>query len=58
MNQDLPYDRFLMAQLAGDLMNDASLLPATGLLGWGPWYYGIAQPGSPAPMNGTTASIW
>ncbi|MCX6597464.1 MAG: DUF1549 domain-containing protein [Acidobacteria bacterium] len=44
LNQDLPYDRFLMAQLAGDLMNDPALLPATGLLGLGPWYYGIAQP--------------
>jgi cytochrome c553 len=44
VNQDMPYDRFLMAQLAGDLMNDTSLLPATGLLGLGPWYYGIAQP--------------
>ncbi len=44
MNQDVPYDRFLMAQLAGDRMNDPSLLPATGLLGLGPWYYGIAQP--------------
>src|SRR5438034_9866868 len=44
LNQDLPYDRFLMAQLAGDRMNDPSLLPATGLLGLGPWYYGIAQP--------------
>jgi hypothetical protein len=33
-----------MAQLAGDRMNDPSLLPATGLLGLGPWYYGIAQP--------------
>lgn len=40
----MPYDRFLMAQLAGDLMGDPSLLPATGLLGLGPWYYGIAQP--------------
>ncbi len=44
INRDLPYDRFLMAQLAGDLMDDRSLLPATGLLGLGPWYYGIAQP--------------
>lgn len=44
LNQDMPYDRFLKAQLAGDLMNDPSLLPATGLLGLGPWYYGIAQP--------------
>ena len=41
----MPYDRFLMAQLAGDRMNDA--LAAAGhraLLGLGPWYYGIAQP--------------
>jgi hypothetical protein len=44
LNNDMPYDRFLMAQLAGDRMNDSSLLPATGLLGLGPWYYGIAQP--------------
>ena len=44
LNHDMPYDRFLMAQLAGDRMNDSSLLPATGLLGLGPWYYGIAQP--------------
>lgn len=44
INADLPYDRFLMAQLAGDLMGDEALLPATGLLGLGPWYYGIAQP--------------
>ena len=44
INQNLPYDQFLKAQLAGDLMNDATLLPATGLLGLGPWYYGIAQP--------------
>lgn len=44
LNDDMPYDKFLKAQLAGDLMSDASLLPATGLLGLGPWYYGIAQP--------------
>ncbi|MFN3325801.1 MAG: PSD1 and planctomycete cytochrome C domain-containing protein [Bryobacteraceae bacterium] len=43
-NEDLPYDRFLIAQLAGDLLGDPSLLPATGLMGGGPWYYGIAQP--------------
>ena len=30
LNADMPYDRFLMAQLAGDRMNDPSLLPATG----------------------------
>ena len=44
INEDLPYDRFLMAQLAGDRLNDPKLLPATGLLGLGPWYYGISQP--------------
>ncbi len=44
LNQDMPYDRFLMAQLAGDRMDDPSLLAATGLIGLGPWYYGIAQP--------------
>jgi cytochrome c553 len=44
LNADMPYDRFLMAQIAGDQMNDPSLLPATGLFGLGPWYYGISQP--------------
>lgn len=44
INRNLPYDRFLMAQIAGDLMKDESLVAATGLLGGGPWYYGIAQP--------------
>jgi hypothetical protein len=44
INRDLPYDRFLMAQLAGDLMKEESLIAGTGLLGLGPWYYGIAQP--------------
>ncbi|MBL8214156.1 MAG: PSD1 domain-containing protein [Bryobacterales bacterium] len=44
INRNLPYDRFLMAQIAGDLMNDESLVAGTGLLGGGPWYYGIAQP--------------
>ena len=43
-NAGMPYGRFLKAQIAGDLMDDAALLPATGLLGAGPWYYGIAQP--------------
>jgi hypothetical protein len=42
-NDDLPYDEFVRAQLAGDLMGDASTrprtLPALGFLGLGPWYY-------------------
>jgi mono/diheme cytochrome c family protein len=41
-NADLPYDRFVTAQLAADLMPDAERvrqLPALGFLGLGPWYY-------------------
>jgi mono/diheme cytochrome c family protein len=41
-NDDLPYDQFVKAQLAGDLMDEKvryKMLPATGFLGLGPWYY-------------------
>ncbi len=41
-NDDLPYDQFVKAQLAGDLMDPKvryKTLPATGFLGLGPWYY-------------------
>ena len=42
-NDDLPYDQFVRAQLAGDLLGDpatrARTLPALGFLGLGPWYY-------------------
>jgi mono/diheme cytochrome c family protein len=42
-NDDLPYDQFVKAQLAGDLTGDpatrARTLPALGFLGLGPWYY-------------------
>lgn len=41
-NDDLPYDQFVRAQLAGDLMeekNRVRTLPALGFLGQGPWYY-------------------
>ena len=41
-NDDLPYDQFVRAQLAGDLLDErtrARTLPALGLLGLGPWYY-------------------
>jgi len=41
-NDDLPYDQFVRAQLAGDLVDEAQrarMLPALGLLGLGPWYY-------------------
>ena len=42
MNDDLPYDQFVKAQLAGDLLDPKirhKMLPATGFLGLGPWYY-------------------
>ena len=42
-NDDLPYDQFVRAQLAGDLLGDdrarARTLPALGFLGLGPWFY-------------------
>ena len=41
-NDDLPYDQFVLAQLAGDLLDSKiryKTLPATGFLGLGPWYY-------------------
>ena len=41
-NDDMPYDQFVKAQLAGDLMDAKvryKMLPATGFLGLGPWYY-------------------
>ncbi|MBY0504879.1 MAG: PSD1 and planctomycete cytochrome C domain-containing protein [Bryobacteraceae bacterium] len=39
---DLPYDQFVKAQIAGDLLDPKirhKTLPATGFLGLGPWYY-------------------
>ena len=41
-NDDMPYDRFVKAQIAGDLLDEKTrykTLPATGFLGLGPWYY-------------------
>jgi len=42
-NDDMPYDQFVRAQIAGDLVGDettrARTLPALGFLGLGPWYY-------------------
>src|SRR5262245_35361662 len=41
-NDDLHYDQFVRAQLAGDLMDEKSrvrTLPALGFLGQGPWFY-------------------
>lgn len=42
INDDLPFDTFIKAQLAGDLMDEKSrhkTLGGTGFLGLGPWYY-------------------
>jgi cytochrome c553 len=41
-NDDMPYDQFVRAQIAGDLLDEKTryrTLPATGFLGLGPWYY-------------------
>jgi len=42
-NDDMPYDQFVRAQIAGDLVGDETMrartLPALGFLGLGPWYY-------------------
>jgi hypothetical protein len=41
-NDDLPYDQFVRAQLAGDLLDEtarARTVPALGFLGLGPWFY-------------------
>jgi mono/diheme cytochrome c family protein len=42
INDDMPYDQFVKAQIAGDMMDEKTryrTLPATGFLGLGPWYY-------------------
>ncbi|HEV3059827.1 MAG TPA: PSD1 and planctomycete cytochrome C domain-containing protein, partial [Vicinamibacterales bacterium] len=41
-NDDMPYDRFVRSQLAGDLVDESmrvKALPGLGFLGLGPWYY-------------------
>jgi len=41
-NDDMPYDQFLKAQIAGDMMDESirhKMAPATGFFGLGPWYY-------------------
>jgi len=46
-NRDLPYDAFVKAQIAADLMPQGQgfdLRPALGFFGLGPWYYTIAPP--------------
>ncbi len=45
-NRDLPYDTFVKAQIAADLLpgDTTPLVGGLGLFGLGPWYYGITQP--------------
>ena len=46
-NEDMPYDRFVKAQLAGDLLDEperSKAIGGLGFLGGGPWYYDIANP--------------
>jgi mono/diheme cytochrome c family protein len=45
LNNDMPYDQFVVAQIAGDLLEPSagtSSVPATGLFALGPVYYGGA----------------
>jgi hypothetical protein len=47
LNRDLPYDVFIEAQIAGDLMEGdygMDLRPALGFFGLGPWHYSISPP--------------
>ncbi len=46
-NDDLPYNVFVKAQIAGDLVqgqNQEPFLAATGFFGLGPWYYDLTEP--------------
>ena len=41
-NDDMPYDQFVKAQIAGDLMDESmryKTISATGFFGLGPWYF-------------------
>ncbi len=41
-NNDMPFDQFVKAQLAADLLDEKirhKMLPALGFLGQGPWFY-------------------
>jgi mono/diheme cytochrome c family protein len=47
VNDDIPYDKFVRLQLAGDLaggQNVREVLPATAFLGGGPWLWDQAEP--------------
>jgi mono/diheme cytochrome c family protein len=46
-NDDMPYDVFTKAQIAGDYMDPSvreKMLPATAMLGQGPWWWDQADP--------------
>ncbi len=46
-NRDMPWDLFVKAQLAGDLLEEperTQALGGLGFLGGGPWYYDLANP--------------
>jgi mono/diheme cytochrome c family protein len=46
-NDDMPYDQFLKAQIAGDLLDkpgERRLTPGLGYLALGPWYFRIVEP--------------
>ncbi len=46
-NQDMPYDTFVKAQIAGDLMDkpgERKLTPAVGYLALGPWFHTVVEP--------------
>jgi len=46
-NHDMPYDQFLRAQIAGDLLDkpgERKLTPGLGYLALGPWYFRIVEP--------------
>jgi cytochrome c553 len=46
-NDDMPFDLFVKAQLAGDQLDEtmrAKTLPGLGFLGQGPWYYDTNEP--------------
>jgi hypothetical protein len=41
-NDDMPYDQFVKAQIAGDLMDESvrhKMIAGTGFFGLGPWYF-------------------
>ncbi|MFO0877707.1 MAG: DUF1553 domain-containing protein [Gemmataceae bacterium] len=51
LNADLPYDRFLRDQLAGDVLrpDDPDAVAATGFLAAGPWDF-VGQAETPSPV--------